>query len=159
MSEHGGLESDHVTAAAPANSTTDADQQLQSFIALFHLNSLLVTHLCGSIGLNCGRTYMTLSLSILMLLWRLLYSLITVLLLLKALLDHCTAVNTKKDRAQPRLSQQLFGLRREIYGSKRLRERRVYRRSLDLTWRDSRVRIPIGILAFRSAHSIGSPTL
>uniref|UniRef100_A0A7I4Y032 Uncharacterized protein n=1 Tax=Haemonchus contortus TaxID=6289 RepID=A0A7I4Y032_HAECO len=42
MSEHGGLESDHVTAAAPANSTTDADQQLQSFIALFHLNSLLV---------------------------------------------------------------------------------------------------------------------
>ncbi|VDO45659.1 unnamed protein product [Haemonchus placei] len=33
MSEHGGLESDHMTAAAPANSTTDADQQLQSFIA------------------------------------------------------------------------------------------------------------------------------
>nr|CDJ84151.1 hypothetical protein HCOI_00608000 [Haemonchus contortus] len=33
MSEHGGLEGDHMTAAAPANSTTDADQQLQSFIA------------------------------------------------------------------------------------------------------------------------------
>ncbi|XGW13172.1 hypothetical protein V3C99_013643 [Haemonchus contortus] len=33
MSEHGGLESDHVTAAAPANSTTDSVQQSQSFIA------------------------------------------------------------------------------------------------------------------------------
>ncbi|XGW14483.1 hypothetical protein V3C99_000637 [Haemonchus contortus] len=33
MSEHGGLESDHMAATAPANSTTDADQQLQSFIA------------------------------------------------------------------------------------------------------------------------------